>query len=216
MKTVYDFRLENSRALIDQVGGGSSFAEKIGRTASMVSRYTGKNPVRQIGNELARHIEACFGLEPGWLDSPHESAGDSHWEKLLPAAGFTARVPLISRVQAGSWREIADQFSGDFIEVAGRVGKRSFALRVEGDSMVSPAGGGIPDGALVIVDPELPADNGRIVVARVNGSSETTIKKLVIDGGDPMLVPLNPRYPVIGPDRHWEVVGVVTKFQCDL
>lgn len=110
-----------------------------------------------------------------------------------------------------------EQFTGEeFVEVPGRLSNGAFALEVNGDSMVSPDGIGIPHGALAIVEPEVRAENGRIVVARVSGSDEATIKKLVIDGGDAMLVPLNPRYPIIGPEREWEVVGVVTRIQYNI
>jgi SOS-response transcriptional repressor LexA len=219
MNSVYDVRLSNMRLLIDQAGGNSAFAEKIERDPTMVSRCAGKNPRRQIGASLARHVESKLGLPTGWLDLVHGQAAARMAGLEDGNVRPVYRVPLLSRVQAGCWRESLDSFDYDeavFVDVAGPVGPGAFALRVEGDSMVSPSGGGIPDGAIAIVEPGVEATSGRVVVARVNGSSEATIKKLVVDAGEAMLVPLNPRYPVIGGDRHWEIVGVVTRFQCEI
>ena len=59
----------------------------------------------------------------------------------------------------------------------------AFALRVAGDSMVNPLGfPSIPEGSIVIVDPDGIAENGKIVVARLEDSVEATLKKLVING----------------------------------
>jgi SOS-response transcriptional repressor LexA len=40
----------------------------------------------------------------------------------------------------------------------------------------------IPEGATVIVDPDVEPLHGKIVVARIDGTNEATVKKLVIDG----------------------------------
>jgi SOS-response transcriptional repressor LexA len=53
----------------------------------------------------------------------------------------------------------------------------------------------IPEGATVIVDPDVEPLHGKIVVARIDGTNEATVKKLVIDGPQNFLVPLNPPTP---------------------
>lgn len=71
MKEISEVRLENARTLADQVGGTGSFASRIDREPTQASRFMGKNPSKNIGDRLARHIEECFGKPRGWLDTQH-------------------------------------------------------------------------------------------------------------------------------------------------
>ena len=78
-----------------------------------------------------------------------------------------------------------------------------FALRVRGDSMI---GAGILDGDKVVVRPQQSADNGQIVVARIE--DEATVKRLQNRGGQVWLMPENPAYrPIDG--RFAQIIGVV-------
>jgi hypothetical protein len=70
--TVSDVRRDNARLLAKQAGGLAAFAKKIGRADPYVSQLIGKNPQRGIGHAMARYIEECFSLEPGWLDAQHD------------------------------------------------------------------------------------------------------------------------------------------------
>ena len=90
------------------------------------------------------------------------------------------------------------------------VQRHTYALRVRGDSMVSETGDSFPDGSLIIVEPELQALPGDYVIA-LNSENETTFKQLVKDGGELLLKPLNPRYP-IRPLGSARVIGVVREF----
>jgi SOS-response transcriptional repressor LexA len=48
-----------------------------------------------------------------------------------------------------------------------------FALEVKGDSMTNPNGlPTIPEGATVIVDPDIEPLHGKIVIARIDGTNE--------------------------------------------
>ncbi len=132
-----------------------------------------------------------------------------------------ARVPLISWVQGGHWAEIVGDFqpgdADEWRETTAKVGPHAFALRVKGNSMTNPHGApSIPEGAVVIVDPDTPADNGSIVVARLENQKEATLKKLVIDGPNKYLMALNPDYRPIEIDGNCAVVGVVRKVEFDL
>lgn len=78
-----------------------------------------------------------------------------------------------------------------------------FALRVRGDSMM---GAGILDGDKVVVRPQASADNGQIVVARLE--EEATVKRLQRRGDGIWLMPENPAYaPIDG--RYAQIIGVV-------
>jgi SOS-response transcriptional repressor LexA len=152
-------------------------------------------------------------LEGGLIE---ETGGNGY-----PGPDLRRRVPLISYVQAGSWKEIVEQQLDDWtdwIETTAKVSPYSFSLRVIGDSMFNPSGHGvsIPEGALVIVDPEIEALSGRIVVAKINGSNEATIKKLAIDGPHTYLMPLNPNYRPIELNDDCEIIGVCVRVEMDL
>ncbi|PLA74554.1 hypothetical protein CYQ88_05595 [Hydrogenovibrio sp. SC-1] len=71
MKSIYDIRRFNAQLLSEYCGNMASFSERIGRAQTQVSRLMGKNPTRNIGDKLARHIERCFCLPAYWLDRQH-------------------------------------------------------------------------------------------------------------------------------------------------
>ena len=78
-----------------------------------------------------------------------------------------------------------------------------FALKVRGDSMV---GAGILDGDKVVVRPQSTANNGQIVVARIE--DEATVKRLWRKNGEIWLLPENENYePIDG--THAEIIGIV-------
>lgn len=131
------------------------------------------------------------------------------------------RIPVISWVQAGAFTESkSPETFADierWVETSLRVSGNSFALEVKGDSMTNPNGlPTIPQGATVIVDPEAEPVNGKIVVARIDGTNEATVKKLVIDGPMKFLVPLNPRYPNMPINGNCTIIGVVKGVQYEL
>jgi repressor LexA len=80
---------------------------------------------------------------------------------------------------------------------------RVFGLQVRGDSML---GAHIVDGDVVLLQRK-PPEPGDIVAALVDG--ETTLKRLVIEGGRSVLRAENPRYPDIIPADQLEIQGVV-------
>ena len=126
------------------------------------------------------------------------------------------RVPLVSTTTAGNWAEIVDNFepgdAEDWVVSTAKVGPRAYALRIQGDSMTPT----IPDGAIVIVDPDTQAKHRSIVIVRQNHDTEATCKRLIYDGTQPYLQPENPRYPVMqmGPDA--VISGVVRQVITDL
>ncbi|MFS1524477.1 LexA family transcriptional regulator [Microbulbifer sp. 2304DJ12-6] len=130
------------------------------------------------------------------------------------------RIPLISSVQAGDWAEIVDNFqpgeAEEWRETTARVGPNAFALRVEGDSMTSQTGISIPDGAIVVVDPDASYSNGSIVVAKLVDVEEATLKRLVIDGPNKYLKPLNTAYAPILINSNCRIIGVAKKMELDL
>lgn len=149
--------------------------------------------------------EGVNAAAPADAQGGHE--GGTLLTGLSPAPDPKGRVPLISNVQAGHWTHAADLLQPgeayDWIETGVTVRPHTFALRVTGDSMEPE----FAHGTIVIVEPEMDAHPGDYVIAK-NGDEEAVLKKLVRDGADLYLVPLNTRYPIkpLGTAR---IVGVV-------
>ena len=146
---------------------------------------------------------------------------ESSHENVTNATMIDKSIPLISWVQAGEWSEIIDTFppgsADEWQSTTSRVSKSSFALRVVGDSMINPSGfPSIPEGSIVIVDPEEPAISGKIVIAKLEDTNSATIKKLVIDGPNKYLMPLNPNYKPIEINGNCSIIGVVKQVISDL
>jgi len=130
-----------------------------------------------------------------------------------PTPDVRAEVPLVSEVEAGNYTVI-DNFSGagnfDTVPTRVDVKRHTYALRVHGDSMVSESGDSFPQGAILIVEPEMNPQPGDYVIA-LNTDNETTFKQLIKDNGDLYLKPLNIRYP-IKPLGSAKIIGVVREF----
>lgn len=188
-----------------------------GASKGTVSQWVngGTEPSAKFISKLAD----VLGVSERWLTEGgliEETNGNAE-----PGPDLRRRVPLISSVQAGHWKEMIqgnwDEVT-QWIETTAKVSPYSFSLRVSGDSMSAPSGSGLslPNGSIVIVDPEVEAINGRVVVARINGTDETTVKKLVMDGPNMYLMPLNPAYKPILIDSTCEIVGVCVRVEMDL
>lgn len=232
----FEIRRLNLKYLIDvqSKGNAADFSRKIGKDSSYINRCLyeeGKKGKKKIGDEIIDSVLSTFSYPPGWLDIPHwnddyidstatriELTGHINTE---PGPDITGRVPLISWVQAGNWAEIIDNhYPGDAEEwrlTTAKVSKYAFALRIVGDSMINPNGyPSLPPGAIVIVEPHRQPQNGDIVIARLEDSMEATIKKLVIDGHQKFLKPLNPQYPIIQINGNCSICGVAIKVEMDL
>lgn len=121
--------------------------------------------------------------------------------------------PVISWVSAGDWMEAVEPYHRKAIDrwydTTVECSEDSFWLDVKGDSMTSPVGLSIPEGMVILVDPQVEAINGKLVVAKLDGDNEATFKKLVIDAGQRFLKPLNPQYPIIPINGNCRIIGVV-------
>ena len=118
----------------------------------------------------------------------------------LPDAQRADRIPVVGVVTAGVPILATENIEG-YIPWDGESG--CFVLRVRGDSMI---GAGILDGDKVVVRPQPDAENGQIVVARLDDSA--TVKRLKKTGRDVWLMPENPSYEPI-PGNEAKILGRV-------
>jgi SOS-response transcriptional repressor LexA len=130
---------------------------------------------------------------------PDEVKGDNI-SSVRSARGL---VPLISKIQAGEWRQEEDEFQpGDaeeFLPCPRNHSQHTYALRVEGDSMTAPHGKSYPHGCIIYCDPEqvVSVASGDCVVARIKGEDEVTFKQYYKEGKTQLLMPLNRSFPTI-------------------
>ena len=83
-------------------------------------------------------------------------------------------MPVLGRVPAGKPFLSEENVKGVLTIPADMSGGKTFALRVQGDSMI---GAGIMDGNRVVVKQQSTAENGEIVCALIDG--EATLKAIV-------------------------------------
>ena len=168
--------------------------------------------VREVAQALGKsaqaiqqHIEVLRAK--GYLDhQPSKSRAN------VPLAGVSENervvdLPLLGRIQAGLPILAEENREGTIPLPREWVGDETvFLLKVEGDSMIDAH---ILPADMVLVRKQPVAENGEIVVARVNGD-EATLKRFHRLDGRIRLMPENPRYPVIelGADEV-EIVGKV-------
>ena len=214
MKTIgekaKEFRLSkgwNTTQMAKHVGTSRQNIENLEEKGDMVPRYVGKLAKAlgvTVDSLIGGRITANLTLPMITLAS---SGGPAESANVVPGPSIRGSVPLLSNVQAGMYREVLDLHPGEEsvqqIPTTVPVNRYTFALRVQGDSMEPK----FTAGMLLIVEPELDAQNNDYVIVK-NGSDETTFKQLIKDGEEWLLKPLNNRYP-IKPLGQNTIVGVV-------
>ena len=125
--------------------------------------------------------------------------------------GDVVEVPVVGKVAAGepilAQENITDHVRIDSV-LLGDGGRKVFALRVSGDSMI---GDGIFDGDYLFVRKQLHAGAGEIVVAMIE--DEATVKRFYPEGDRVRFQPSNPRLKPIYVSREdfreTQIIGVV-------
>ncbi|RWT33899.1 LexA family transcriptional repressor [Aeromonas caviae] len=199
-------------------------ANRVGVTRVAVSHWErgGADPNGRYLNELA----AALGVSVDWLLTGKEEGTMGVSEPPFPGYRNVepaeipqgTRVPILSYVQAGQWREMCEQataFDGslEYVAAGVSVGSCAFGLWVRGNSMEPD----FKEGDLLIVDPDEAPKAGDFVIAK-NGSEEATFKKYrsrgEYDDGRPRfeLVPLNDDHETLSTDQtHIAIIGVVVE-----
>ncbi len=183
-----------------------AFGRVIGMDRSNVSRF--ENGDQGIDYDKLLALPKVLGEKLSDLFRCAETGGN-----IEEGPDLRGIVPLISWVQAGDWQTVIDNLvpgQGERISTY-RPQQHTYALRVRGDSMEPK----FPDGCVIIVEPDAPAEPGSYIIVRQNGD-EATFKQLMHDGGRRYLKPLNPRYPILEllPDAVF--CGVVKHIQMDV
>ena len=125
--------------------------------------------------------------------------------RWTPTARFFARPLAEAAVPAGQPVAAADGGEASSIDAyLIRRPSRTVLVPVTGDSMIDA---GIHPGDRVVVERDVPARPGDVVVAIIDG--ELTLKTLAVEDGEAVLRPANPAYPVLRPGERLDIFGVV-------
>ena len=178
-------------------------SEESGVPQSTISRIlSGKSSDPFI--KTRRKLEAALGVTITVEDS-----------NLQEAPVRRGRIPMISWVSAGLFSEVIDLYepgyAEDWVDSFRPHSPGTFALRVKGDSMVSPnpLEQSFPHNCIILVDPERPVSSGSRVIARYKPTNEASFKVYIEDGERKFLRPLNPTYSPVELNHQYDLIGVV-------
>lgn len=132
-----------------------------------------------------------------------ERTPDGVW---VPTKQFFARPMADASVQAGMPVAVNETHGDYFVidEMLIDTPSKTTLIPVKGDSMIEA---GIHEGDIAVVEKRMTANIGDIVVAIVD--NDFTLKTLDREGGQYILRPANPAYPVIRPRGSLEIFGVL-------
>lgn len=157
--------------------------------------------VREIGAAVGLNSTASVSYHLQQLSQQGLLAPNVKGRKrAVVATSRPGQIPVVGVVTAGMPILAVENREGT---IAWDGDPSCFALRVRGDSMINA---GIFSGDLVVVRPQPAADDGQIVVARIE--DEATVKRLQRRDGQVWLMPENDAYsPIDGSEA--ELIGVV-------
>lgn len=184
-----------------------------GVSASAVTQW--ESDLTKLSGENLVNVCKCLLCSPEWL-----IFGTGDIENGINVNLLAAReIPVLSWVEAGNWTEVIGNPSNELIETTRKLSSSAFALRVKGHSMTSNHELSIPDGSIVVVEPEygfVDEANGKIVVAQTVSGGEATLKKFVIDPPFSYLIPLNPTFKTIEVQQDTNLIGIVKQIVINL
>ncbi|MDD2711328.1 MAG: S24 family peptidase [Simplicispira sp.] len=177
-----------------------------------VAAYIGVTPQvlknwesRGVSKQGRLDLHSKFGINPDWIDAGAgemltNASIEPEQSNIADGPAIKGVYPLISKVQAGMWTELCDQFqpghADEWLPSTKNLGKCGYMLRVEGKSMENPGGRpSFSDGMVLHVNPHLDPHPGNYVVVRRDTTQEATFKRYVMIDGEPYLEAINPDWP---------------------
>lgn len=166
----------------------------------------------EMGDDVARRLEAGMKKPLGWMDHDHSSPDSNGHEsqQVRPVQVRVREWDQLGGIEGMTTLAGARNNDGEMVNAPPSAGAGTFALRVEGDSMVNPAGmPSYPAETIIIVDPTREPKNGYPVIVKLADSPVAVFKILEKFDGKRHLKPLNPRYPIVPMPDDARILGVV-------
>ena len=177
----------------------NAVAKAVGVSRAAVTQW--ESGLTKPKGEYIHALAKLYGCTTGYILHGEQTGGDN----IVYADIGIRKIPIINYVQAGCWTESAEcrELDGSikYITTDLDVGSRTFAVEIQGDSMLPE----FLEGDVVMIDPDEPPHPGDFVVAK-NGEHEATFKKYKPRGYNAEgfewfeLVPLNDNYPPMRSD----------------
>ena len=205
-----EIRLINLRRLLAEAKTAASLAYAANTSPSYISQILSQKTKGSIGNKLARRLEAAAGKAKGWLDTIH------HDEEQLPKQAQQC-IPIIELDKIFEWcqgkRWMANKVISAIADEEHIFGKNTFSITMTGDAMRSTVdiSASICHGDIVIIDPDLEASYGDILLVKIKQSAK--IRQWAKDGDELILKALNPQYPIIPFSAATKILGVVVEIR---
>ena len=202
-----EVRLQNLELLVGEAGSAVKLARRAKTSASYLSQIrrglpTAMGNTRGIGDQLAQKLEVAMRKPHGWMDEPHARPALQHQLRHRygrPDPGHYGGLhPVITWDSAAAAPQEHTAESTPLANVEEErlpcpvpCSEDTLVLRVEGESMEPK----FHDGDLIYVDPQVPPENGRYVIVRLEGANGAILRQLIVEGGRRYFKALNPDWP---------------------
>ena len=203
-----DALTDRQQAILDFINAQVE-AEGMPPTLAEIARAFGFNQTRAAHKHLlALEAKGHITLLPGKARGIRLHGRNAYRGTRLKKRSDSLELPVLGRVAAGA--PIGADADADaerhlLLDRAMFFPTPDYLLKVKGDSMIDD---GIFDGDLIAVHRTPVAENGQIVVARLDG--EVTVKRLRRNKDGIALLPRNPDYaPIfVSPDAEFAIEGL--------
>lgn len=184
-------------------------ARRLGMSQGGVGHWLNKRRVPSLAD--MNRVLAELGL--GYLEVALEiRERAAQVPELDPHYNPYFRYPVSDWKQACELREERAPYRAERYELTDYHARgEAFWLPVTGDAMTAPTGMSIAAGMMILVDPAIAPEPGRLVVAQWVGNVQATFRQLREESGQHYLVPLNPTYPKVLLTDGCRLLGVVVQ-----
>ncbi|QQZ40133.1 helix-turn-helix domain-containing protein [Pseudomonas sp. SK3(2021)] len=194
-------------------------AERLGMSQGGIGHWLSKRRQPKI-EDMNRVLEEIgLGFLEVALVIREKPQVDDEGQLLLEGPSLVQKYNPYFRYPVSDWRGVGEVreaggagYAGERYELSDYQAEGSaFWLVVVGDAMIAPSGLSIAQDMLILVDPAVEAVPGKLVIVQCPGSTEAIFRKLVEEGGQRYLVPLNPTYPKTLYSDECRIIGVVVQ-----
>ncbi|WCM53451.1 XRE family transcriptional regulator [Pseudomonas sp. WJP1] len=185
-------------------------ADRLGMSQGGIGHWLTKR--RQPGIDDMNRVLQALGLDFLEVALVIREPGEEQDDEVC----LTQKYNPYFRYPVSDWRDTAQVRDGERAPYRFELSDyhargAAFWLTVVGDAMTAPSGPSVAEGMLILVDPDVDAVPGKLVIAQWPDSSEAIFRKLSEEGGQRYLVPLNPTYPKSLFTDECRIIGVVVQ-----